>query len=133
MKGCGEKTNNPFAAQTVTGLILGKTYVLTFDYARYPGAVVRRGGTGRSLGVFVDLSGAPAFAVDDKATMQPLFLSERGGTEFVTSTPIAFVATGTTATIYFEAELDERTPGGPSKSTDVAYLIDNIDLRVQLQ
>ena len=131
LNSCGDQTSNPFAAQRVANLTPGAAYVLTFDWAAYKATGVYGAGTGKSFAVFIDQSGAPPSPSNDIASTPPAFLGERLDSAFETAPPITFTAAGTSATIYFEAELDPRTPGGPSQPTDVAYSIDNIDLRLK--
>jgi hypothetical protein len=114
MNSCGEPGSDPTAAQTVSGLTIGTTYTIKVDVHLHVAA--SGSGTGKSFGIFLNTQpGNPIFFAE--------FLDSSWHT--VTTT---FVATSTSATIIFAAELDARTPGGPGSTTDVSYYIDNISL-----
>lgn len=113
---CGSSGTDPAVGQTVTGLTIGDEYEVDVDINNQSGFATGYG-TGRSFGIF--LNAEPA---------DPIGFGEAppdGNWHLVTAD---FVATGTTATIIFAAELDGRTPGGPGGSTDVAEVIDNASL-----
>ena len=131
LTGCGENTSNPFAAQRITNLTPGASYILTFDWAIYRGHGVVGAGTGKSFGVFIDASGALPSPRNDFASTVPLFVGEHLDSGFETTPPVTFIAAGPSVTLYLEAELDPRTPGGPDRPTDVEYVIDNVDLHLK--
>lgn len=114
LNACGESDSDPAAAQTISGLTVGSTYIINVDVQLH--AASSGGGTGRSFGVFLDSQPG-----------NPLLLTEflDGAWHTVTT---SFVATSTSATIIFAGELDARTPGGPGSTTDVSYFIDNISV-----
>src|SRR5207302_9051162 len=70
---------------------------------------------GKSFGSFLDTQPSA-----------PLFLGEFTDSAWHTVS-VPFVASATTHTVIFAAELDTRTPGVPS-ATDVSYLIDNVSV-----
>jgi len=114
LNACGEPDSDPAASQTINGLVVGTTYIISVDvhlHVNFSG-----GGTGRSFGIF--LNSEPA---------NPLLLTEflDGSWHTVTT---SFVAASSSATIIFAGELDARTPGGPGITTDVSYYIDNISV-----
>jgi hypothetical protein len=113
---CGTSGTDPALGQTVTGLTIGDEYEVDVDINNQSGFATGYG-TGRSFGIF--LNAEPA---------DPIGFGEAppdGNWHLVTAD---FVATSTTATIIFAAELDARTPGGPGHATDVAEMIDNASL-----
>ena len=114
LNSCGEATGDPAASQTIGGLTPGVTYTISVDVQLFANS--SGGGTGKSFGIFLD-----------NEPGNPLLLTEFLDTNWHTVT-VKFVATSTSHTIIFAAELDPRTPGGPGIATDVAYFIDNISL-----
>lgn len=114
LNGCGESDSDPTASQTITGLTIGTTYDIKVDVLLQANS--SGGGTGRSFGIF--LNSEPG---------NPLLMTEFLDTSWHT-VKTSFVATSTSATIIFAAELDARTPGGPGITTDVSYFIDNISV-----
>ena len=114
LNACGEPDSDPTASQTVTGLVVGATYTVKVDVHLHVDS--SGGGTGKSFGIFLN---------DEPAN--PILLTEflDGNWHTVTA---PFTATATSATIFFAAELDARTPGGPGIATDVSYFIDNISM-----
>jgi hypothetical protein len=106
---CGESIQDPSVSQTVNGLVIGGNYTIGWETRLHTplGA-----GSGASFGVFVD------GAVID--------LSENLVYSFVADAT-SFVATSTSHTFTFAAELDTRTPGVPY-ITDVSYFLDNVSL-----
>lgn len=114
LNGCGESDSDPFASQTISGLVVGATYTIQVDvhlHVNYSG-----GGTGKSFGIF--LNSEPS---------TPLLLTEFLDSSWHTVTT-TFVASSTSATIILAGELDARTPGGPGITTDVSYWVDNISV-----
>jgi hypothetical protein len=114
LNACGESDSDPTASQTITGLVVGATYIVKVDVHLHANS--SGGGTGKSFGIF--LNAEPA---------NPILLTEFLDGNWHTVT-VPFTATATSATIIFAGELDARTPGGPGASTDVSYFIDNISL-----
>jgi hypothetical protein len=112
LNACGEADSDPTAAQTISGLQVGKTYTISVDVQLHVPA--SGAGTGKSFGIFLNTQPG-----------NPLLI-----TEFLDSAwhtvAVPFTATSTSATIIFAGELDARTPGGPGATTDVSYFIDNI-------
>ena len=113
LNGCGESTLDPFVSQSISGLSVGATYIVTWDMALH---VNIGGGTGKSFGVFLD-----------SEPNNPLRLTEFLDNSWHT-VQTSFVATNTTQSVIFAAELDGRTPGGPGTATDVSYLLDNVSV-----
>lgn len=114
LNACGESTSDAFASQTINGLVAGTTYTISVDVRLHANA--SGGGTGKSFGIFLDSQPG-----------NPLLMAEFLDSSWHTVTT-SFVATGSSATIIFAAELDARTPGGPGGTTDVSYFIDNISV-----
>lgn len=112
LNACGEADSNPSVAQTVSGLTIGATYTLQWDEKLH---VDTLGGNGKSFGVFLD-----------NEPNNPIALNEFLDTAWHTVTQ-TFVATSTTHTIIFAAEVDTRTPGATINS-DVSYYLDNVSL-----
>jgi hypothetical protein len=111
---CGEDWTDPTASQTVTGLIVGHTYLLSWDQKlddAYSGA-----GSGKSFGVFLGVDGGNA-----------LYTNEYLSTTWKTMST-SFVATSATQLITFAGELDMRTVGVGLR-TDVSYGLDNVALK----
>jgi len=104
----GNSASDPTISQSVTGLSVGTTYTLSWESALHFNSFPN----GTSFGAFLD--GAV------------LKLTENLLTSFVADS-VNFVATATTHTISFAAELDTRTPG-VSSASNVSYRIDNISL-----
>jgi len=127
---CGSASINPEIYQTVTGLTVGDTYQLDWDYHLYDNGNTTLLDT---FGVFLN---AGSSAPSDSST--PIFLgSITNGDTYNNLSPstwvhglTTFVATQDTNTIMFAGELDQRTPGVPQRS-DVSYIIDNIALSDQ--
>ena len=113
LNSCGEGNSDPAAAQTISGLTPGATYTIHVDVHLQ---VNIGGGTGKSFGIFLD-----------NEPGNPILMTEflDGNWHTVTT---SFVATNTSHTLIFAAELDTRTPGGPGVATDVSYFIDNVSL-----
>lgn len=113
LNACGEATSDPTATTTVTDLVIGNTYTLSWDQ-KY--GTNLQGGSGKSFGVFLAAtSGGNA-----------LFLNEYLGTGWLNAST-SFVATSTSQIVTFAAELDSRTVGVPYK-TDVDYYLDNVKI-----
>ncbi|MEP7062777.1 MAG: hypothetical protein ABI881_10285 [Betaproteobacteria bacterium] len=112
LNSCGQGDSDPTAAQTISNLVIGATYTVSVDVQLF--ADSSGDGTGKSFGIF--LNNAPG---------NPLALNEFLDNSWHTVTT-SFTATSGSATLFFAAELDARTPGGPGLNTDVAYNIDNI-------
>lgn len=108
----GLSSRDPIISQSVSGFDIGTTYILSWDLALHVN--FSGGGTGTSFGVFLDGS--------------PLLLTEFLGSGWQ-GYGVRFDATNTSHVISFAAELDPRTPG-VSKTTDVSYRIDNVNLQV---
>ncbi len=110
----GSSLSDPTARQTVSGLTVGATYTLSWDYevrVNFGGT----GGNGPSFGVFLD----------NQTFADALFLDSSLPGTFV-SQSVNFVATNIAHTFIFAGELDGRTNG--AGRTDVSYLLDNVDL-----
>ncbi|KXK11850.1 MAG: hypothetical protein UZ18_ATM001002199 [Armatimonadetes bacterium OLB18] len=110
----GSTSFDPTASQTVSGLQIGETYTIAWDWklrVNYSGS-----GTGRSFGVFLD----------DQTYAGALFFGERLVATYVRSS-VSFTATSTSHTVIFAGELDNRTNGGAG-NTDVSYNLDNVEL-----
>jgi hypothetical protein len=116
----GLATNDPTAAQTVTGLTIGTAYRLEWDLAMRSNIA---GGTGRSYGVFLD----------SQTFGNALFLGEYLVGSFTSPIyihqSVTFVASSPSHTLIFAGELDSRTNGGVGR-TDVSYNLDNVSLDV---
>ena len=114
LNGVGDR--DPVVQQTLTNLVAGREYQVTWDYLRHVGSQTH------SFGVFLDTQTDPLLLDNSKA----IFLGENlaGGwaTEIAT-----FVATSTTHELFFAAELDNRTNGG-NGVTDTSYRLDNVSL-----
>jgi hypothetical protein len=111
LNACGEGGSNPTLSQTVSGLTVGATYLLTFDLS----GSGTDGDGGNTFGIFLDSEPTNA-----------IYTTEVGGAWHSLST--TFAATATSQTLFFEGELDTRTVNGPGTVTDVDYHIDNISL-----
>lgn len=113
----GEVGSDPTAAQTVSGLTIGATYILQWDeiWQGCGPPVCGGSGFGKTFGVFLDNEPGNPIALNE-------FLDANWHT--LTQT---FVATATGQTIIFAAELDTRTPG-VSVNSDISYYIDNVSL-----
>lgn len=110
----GSTSHDPTSSQTVSGLVIGETYTLAWDWklrVNFAGS-----GTGRSFGVFLD----------DQTYADALFFGERLVASYVRSS-VSFTATSTSHTVIFAGELDNRTNGGVG-NTDVSYNLDNVEL-----
>lgn len=111
---CGEDNVDATASQTITGLTVGHTYLLSWDqqlddaYGGY--------GFGKSFGIFLGTDGGTA-----------LYTNEYLSTTWATMTT-SFVATSTSQLLTFAAELDQRTTGVTLR-TDVSYNLDNVVLK----
>lgn len=115
----GSNLSDPAAWQTVSGLVIGTTYQLSWDLdlAVHFGGT---GGSGRSFGVFLD----------QQDLAHNLFFGEQLTDGWV-SHQLTFVATATSHTLIFAAELDSRSNGlttPPGNDTDVSHNIDNVRL-----
>lgn len=113
LNSCGEWDADPTAAQTVTGLVVGHTYQLSWDqllHDPYSGF-----GWGASFGVFLGADGG-----------NPLFVDEAMSWDWENRST-TFVATSTSQLITFAGELDQRT-AGVQVTTDVSYFLDNVAL-----
>jgi hypothetical protein len=116
LNNCGEANSDPTAAQTVTGLTPGASYMLSVDVRLQ--TIGSNGGASansKSFGVFLDLE-----------PNSPIFLGEFLDNAWHTVIT-SFKAAASSHTIIFAAELDTRTPGVASNS-DVSYYIDNVSL-----
>ncbi len=107
----GLATTDPRILQTVSTLVIGQAYRVTWDLAL---RVAIGSGNGRSFGVFLDTQTYGTALVLDE------HLSTMYESQFVD-----FVATSTSHTLIFAGELDSRTNGLPGR-TDISYNIDNI-------
>lgn len=107
---CGSGGADPIAYQSVSNLTVGAKYVISWDYKLYVNS--GNSANGKSFGVFVD-----GTAVKLTETLSYSFVRESA----------EFIAQATTQVISFAAELDQRTPGVPTR-TDVSYYLDNVDL-----
>lgn len=114
LNSCGEANSDPYASQVINGLVVGNTYTINVDVRLHVNA--SGGGTGKSFGIFLDSQPG-----------NPLLFAEFLDASWHTVTT-SFVASSSSATIFFAAELDARTPGGPGATTDVSYYIDNISV-----
>ncbi len=95
----GLATTDPTARQTVSGLVVGATYSLSWDYeVRFNFAGT--GANGPSFGVFLD----------NQTAGNALFLDDSLPSTYV-SQSVSFVATNAVHTIIFAGELDGRTNG----------------------
>ena len=113
LNSCGQGDSDPTAAQTISGLVVGATYTISVDVLLHSNS---GGGTGKSFGIFLDSEPG-----------NPILVTEFLDGIWHTVT-VNFVATSSSTTLIFAAELDPRTPGGPASNTDVSYYIDNISL-----
>ena len=113
---CGNAGSNPTASQTVSGLTVGARYEVKWDLMLYETG--SNFGTGKSFGLFLG----------SDATGQQLLLTELASLYAWQTFTASFIATSSTQTLTFAGELDARTPGGPGRTTDVAYGIDNVSL-----
>lgn len=114
MNACGSADSDPTVSQTVSDLVIGHTYLLSWDQkldSAYSGY-----GYGKTFGIFLGADGG-----------MPLYTNEIPNTTWQ-SLSTSFVATSTSQLITFAAELDQRTTG-VSLRTDVSYQIDNVALK----
>ncbi|MDZ7639368.1 MAG: PEP-CTERM sorting domain-containing protein [Bryobacterales bacterium] len=116
----GTATSDPYIQQTIAGLNPGQSYNLSWDLLHHA-----TNATTPSFAAFLD----PTDAGTSPNGLTLLLLSYPGP---FTSKPwvshqTSFVATATSHTIRFAAELDTRTPG-VTVNTDVSYYIDNVAL-----
>lgn len=114
----GLPTSDPYIQQTVTGLSIGATYLVSWNLLRDFGAVVGV----PSFGVFLDPTDS-----GPSPNGSILFLFTFSGTTGWLDLQTSFVATATSHTLRFAGELDPRTPGVPSV-TDASYWIDNVSM-----
>lgn len=117
----GDPLSDPFIEQLVSGLTIGQTYILNWDLQHDFSAQ-----TTTSFGAFLDPTGlapSPNGTVLFLLAYQGPYTNPRPWSSHQTS----FVATATSHTIRFAAELDTRTPG-VTTNTDVSYYIDNVSL-----
>lgn len=113
LESSGLTTSDPTASQTIEGLTVGDTYTLSWDLDL---RVNTTGANGRSFGVFLD----------QQTFAHALFIGEQLTNGYIRNT-VNFVATTTTHTIIFAAELDNRSNGGMG-AADVSYNLDNVEL-----
>lgn len=116
----GFSTTDPYIQQTVAGLNPGQSYTLSWDLLHHA-----TNATTPSFGAFLD----PTDGSTDPNGLTLLLLAYPGP---FTSKPwvshqTSFVATASSHTIRFAAELDTRTPG-VTVNTDVSYYLDNVSL-----
>lgn len=109
----GSASTDPTAIQSVSGLVVGDAYQLSWD-----------------LDLRIDAGGSPAvpsFGVflDDQIFANALFLLTIPSDGYVGRTA-DFVATQSTHTFIFAGELDSRSNG--TGTTDVSYNLDNVSL-----
>lgn len=117
----GLPSSDPFIEQLVSGLTIGQTYILSWDLQHDFSAQ-----TTTSFGAFLDPTGeapSPNGTVLLLLAYPGPYTNPRPWNSHQTS----FVATATSHTIRFAAELDTRTPG-VTATTDVSYYIDNVSL-----
>jgi len=113
---CGNSGSDPTASQTVSGLTVGARYEVKWDMMLYE--IASGFGTGKSFGLFLG----------NDATGQQLLVTELSGLYAWQTFTASFIATSTTQKLTFAGELDARTLGGPGRTTDVSYGIDNVSL-----
>jgi hypothetical protein len=114
MNACGSADSDPTVSQTIIGLTIGHTYLLSWDQkldSAYSGY-----GYGKTFGIFLGADGGT-----------PLYTNEIPNTTWQ-SMSTSFVATSTSQLITFASELDQRTTGVTLR-TDVSYQIDNVSLK----
>ncbi|MCX5807736.1 MAG: carbohydrate binding domain-containing protein [Proteobacteria bacterium] len=108
----GSPESDPAISQTIYGLQVGKTYTVKWDqlyhYPDYPGDI--------GFGVF--LNNQPE---------NPIALNGSTALDIWQTFSTTFNAAGTSAVLYFAAELDQRTPGVFTR-TDMGYGIDNVSV-----
>lgn len=114
----GAATSDPTVQQTISGLDIGSTYQLSFEYALHFSIAPN----GNSFAVFLDTQTNPLLLENSDA----IFFGENLTTNYVSET-VNFVATDNTHTLFFSAEVDNRTNGGLGNS-DVSYRLDNVSL-----
>lgn len=107
LNNCGSASTDPSISQLITGLIAGNEYKLTWHQKNHYGHQAN------SFGVYLDGT------IQDIRNWLPDYNYH---TESYT-----FIASSTSHTIKFSAELDARTPGVLSK-TDTSYYRDDISL-----
>jgi hypothetical protein len=117
----GSGTSDPYIEQLISGLTIGQSYILSWDLQHDFSAQ-----TTTSFGAFLDPTGlapSPNGTVLLLLAYNGPYTNPRPWNSHQTS----FVATATSHTVRFAAELDTRTTG-ISPSTDVSYFIDNVSL-----
>ena len=116
----GLPTLDPYIQQTISGLSIGSTYLVSWDLIQdFTFTTIP------SFGVFLDPTDAGSSPNGDV-----LFLFTFAGTPGWVNQQTSFVATATSHTLRFAAELDTRTPG-VSAQTDSSYYIDNVAMVMQ--
>jgi hypothetical protein len=108
----GSGESDPAISQTIYGLQVGKTYTVKWDQLYY------YNGNPGPIGFGVFLNNQPE---------NPIALNGSNALYEWQTFSTTFMATETSAVIYFAAELDTRTPG-VFTVTDMGYGVDNVSV-----